>query len=131
MRSALVASWLMASLVAAQAQGLPVFRIGVLNDQSGLYADIAGPGSVEAAKMAVEDFKPESKGFRVEVLAADHQNKPDIGAAIVRSWFDQNAVDAVADVPTSSVALAVSEIARVAREQLGMAALPLAALEVP
>jgi branched-chain amino acid transport system substrate-binding protein len=112
MRSVLVASWLMASLVAAQAQGLPVFRIGVLNDQSGLYADIAGPGSVEAAKMAVEDFKPESKGFRVEVLAADHQNKPDIGAAIVRSWFDQNAVDAVADVPTSSVALAVSEVAR-------------------
>jgi len=98
--------------VPALAQNLPVFRVGVLNDQSGLYADIAGPGAVEAARMAVEDFKPETKGFRVEVLAGDHQNKPDIGAGIVRRWFDLDAVDAVADVPTSSVALAVSEVAR-------------------
>ena len=112
MRVAFVIGTLVAGVIGAQAQDLPVFRVGILNDQSGLYADIAGRGSVEAARMAVEDFKPESKGFRVEVLAADHQNKPDIGAAIVRSWFDQNAVDAVADVPTSSVALAVSEITR-------------------
>ena len=112
MRTALVAIGVFASASLAQAQELPLFRIGVLNDQSGLYSDIAGPGSVEAARMAVEDFKPEGKGFRVEVLAGDHQNKPDIGAAIVRGWFDQNAVDAVADVPTSSVALAVSEISR-------------------
>jgi branched-chain amino acid transport system substrate-binding protein len=110
----LVAFAIIASLwaVPALAQDLPVFRVGVLNDQSGLYADIAGPGAVEAARMAVEDFRPETKGFRVEVLAGDHQNKPDIGAGIVRRWFDLDAVDVVADVPTSSVALAVSEVAR-------------------
>ena len=96
----------------AWAADLPVFRIGVLNDQSGLYADIAGPGSVEATRMAVEDFKPESHGFRVEILAGDHLNKPDVGAGIVRRWFDSDGVDVIADVPTSSVALAVSSIAR-------------------
>ena len=96
----------------ARAADLPVFRIGVLNDQSGLYADIAGPGSVEATRMAVEDFKPESHGFRVEILAGDHLNKPDVGAGIVRRWFDSDGVDVIADVPTSSVALAVSSIAR-------------------
>ena len=96
----------------ASAQEPPVFRVGVLNDQSGLYADIAGPGAVEAARMAVEDFGPERKGFRVEVLAADHQNKPDIGAGIAQRWFDQDGVDAIVDVPTSSIALAVSEIRR-------------------
>ncbi|SEG45046.1 amino acid/amide ABC transporter substrate-binding protein, HAAT family [Methylobacterium sp. 190mf] len=102
---------LFGGLSAVQADPLPTFRIGVLNDQSGLYADIAGPGSVEAARMAVEDFKPDVRGFRVEVLSADHQNKPDIGAAIVRRWFDVDQVDAIVDVPTSSVALAVSNIA--------------------
>jgi branched-chain amino acid transport system substrate-binding protein len=103
---------LAAGISVARAGELPVFRVGVLNDQSGLYADIAGPGSVEAARMAVEDFKPEDRGFRVEVLAADHQNKPDVGAAIVRRWFETERVDAVADVPTSSVALAVAGVAR-------------------
>ncbi|UEM24475.1 ABC transporter substrate-binding protein (plasmid) [Skermanella mucosa] len=104
----------LATAAPAQAQNdaLPVFRVGVLNDQSGLYSDIAGLGSVEAARMAVEDFKPETKGFRVEILSADHQNKPDVGANIVRQWFDRDQVDVVADVPTSSIALAVSEIAR-------------------
>lgn len=106
-----VASIIAAALPTA-AQDLPVFRVGVLNDQSGLYSDIAGIGSVEAARMAVEDFKPETKGFRVEILAADHQNKTDVGAAITRSWFDQQGVDVVADVPTSSIALAVSDIAK-------------------
>src|SRR4051812_40600179 len=112
MRLATFGAVFLFSAAAASAQDLPVFRIGVLNDQSGLYADIAGPGAVEAAKMAIEDFKPEAKGFRVEVLAGDHQNKPDIGAGIVRRWLDLDAVDAVADVPTSSVALAVSEVVR-------------------
>ncbi|MCG5243793.1 ABC transporter substrate-binding protein [Azospirillum doebereinerae] len=107
-----VATAVMAGALPAAAQDLPVFRVGVLNDQSGLYSDIAGLGSVEAAKMAVEDFKPEAKGFRVEIVAADHQNKTDVGAAITRSWFDQQGVDVVADVPTSSIALAVSEIAK-------------------
>lgn len=111
MKSVLALAMLLGGSVAAYADTLPTFRIGVLNDQSGLYADIAGPGSVEAARMAVEDFKPEAKGFRVEVLSADHQNKPDIGAAIARRWFDVDRVDAIVDVPTSSVALAVSNIA--------------------
>jgi branched-chain amino acid transport system substrate-binding protein len=95
---------------AVKAQDLPVFKAGALNDQSGLYADIDGPGSVLAAKMAVEDFAPEKHGFKVEVLAADHQNKPDVGVTITRKWFDIDHVDAVVDVPTSSVALAVSAL---------------------
>ena len=83
MKGVFALAMLVGGLSAAQADPLPTFRIGVLNDQSGLYADIAGPGSVEAARMAVEDFKPDAQGFRVDVLSADHQNKPDIGAAIV------------------------------------------------
>ncbi len=102
----------LASALPAVAADLPTFRVGVLNDQAGLYADIAGPGSVEAARMAVEDFQPEKHGFKVEVVAADHQNKADIGSAIARKWFDVEKVDVIADVPTSSVALAVSQIAR-------------------
>lgn len=94
------------------AEELTIFKIGVLNDQSGLYADIAGPGSVVAAKMAVADFQPEKHGFRVEVVAADHQNKADIGAAIARRWFDVDNLDAIVDVPTSSVALAVSSVVK-------------------
>src|SRR3954468_17092066 len=112
MKGVFALAMLFGGLSAAQADPLPTFRIGVLNDQSGLYADIAGPGAVEAARMAVEGFKPEAHGFRVDVIAGDHQNKPDIGAGIVRRWFDLDGVDAVADVPTSSVALAVSEVAR-------------------
>lgn len=94
----------------ALAQELPVFKVGVLNDQSGVYSDVTGLGSVEAAKMAVEDFKPEQYGFKVQVVGADHQNKPDVGTAIARKWFDQDGVDVIADVPTSSVALALSAI---------------------
>ena len=89
-----------------------VIKIGVLNDMSGLYADIAGPGSVTAAKMAVEDFGAAAKGMKVEIVGADHQNKPDIGSNVARSWIDVDKVDAIADVPTSSVALAVSQIIR-------------------
>jgi len=94
------------------AQTMPTFKAGVLNDQSGLYADIDGPGAVLAAKMAVEDFNPEKKGFKVEVLAADHLNKPDVGVNITRKWFDVDKVDAVVDVPTSSVALAISQLVK-------------------
>lgn len=89
-----------------------VVRIGVMNDMSGLYADIAGQGSVIAARMAVEDFGAAKKGMKVEIVSADHQNKPDIGSSIVRKWFDTDKVDAVVDVPTSSVALAVNQIVR-------------------
>src|SRR6476619_748128 len=87
-------------------------RIGVLNDQSGLYADIAGTASVWVARKAVEDFGAAAKGMKVEILSGDHQNKPDIGLSIARHWFDVDKVDAIADVPTSSVALAVNEIIR-------------------
>ena len=89
-----------------------VVKIGVLTDMTGLYSDLSGPGSVAAAQMAVEDFGGKVMGKRIEVVAADHQNKPDVGASIARRWFDLERVDAIADVPTSSVAFAVQEIAR-------------------
>jgi branched-chain amino acid transport system substrate-binding protein len=89
-----------------------VLKIGVLNDQSGLYADLTGQGSVVAARMAVEDFGAAAKGIKVEIVFADHQNKPDVGSAIVRQWIDRDGVDVIADVPTSSVALAVNEIVK-------------------
>ena len=89
-------------------------KIGVLNDQSGLYADITGPGSTLAAKLAVEDFKAANKGFTtpIEVVAADHQNKPDIGSQIARKWYDSDGVDVIVDVPTSSVALAIAGVTK-------------------
>ncbi len=87
-------------------------RIGVLNDQSSLYADITGQGSVVAARMAVEDFGSKVKGTPIEVTFADHQNKPDVGSNIARQWYDTDGVDVIVDVPTSSVALAINEIAR-------------------
>jgi branched-chain amino acid transport system substrate-binding protein len=87
-------------------------KIGVLNDQSGLYADIAGPGSVLAAQMAVEDSGLTKKGWKIEVIAGDHQNKPDIGVNIARQWIDVDKVDVISDVPTSSVALAVSNVVK-------------------
>jgi branched-chain amino acid transport system substrate-binding protein len=99
----------MGGLPAARAQGSQTIRIGVMNDMSGPYRDSAGPGSVVLTQQAVQDFG--SRGFTVEVLQADHQNKPDLGASIARQWFDQG-VDVVADLPTSSVALAVNQIAR-------------------
>ncbi len=86
-------------------------RVGVLNDMSGVYADFQGPGSVTAAQLAAEDFAKRSKR-KVEILSADHQNKPDIGAAIVRRWLDVDGVDMVIDVPNSAVALAVADIVR-------------------
>jgi branched-chain amino acid transport system substrate-binding protein len=87
-------------------------KIGVMNDMSGLYADLTGPGSVVAARMAVEDFGAAAKGLKVEIVGADHQNKPDVGSNIVRTWIDVDKVDVIVDVPTSSVALAVSEIVK-------------------
>ena len=89
-----------------------VIRIGVLNDQSGTYSDLAGPGSVVAARMAIEDFGAAKKGMKVDVVVADHQNKPEVGSSIARQWFDVDRVDVIVDVPTSSVALAVNQIAR-------------------
>jgi branched-chain amino acid transport system substrate-binding protein len=89
-----------------------VVKIGIMNDQSGTYADLAGPGSVVAARMAVEDFGAAKKGMKVEILVADHQNKPDIGSSVARQWFDADKVDVIIDVPTSSVVLAVNQVAR-------------------
>ncbi len=89
-----------------------VIKIGVLNDQSGLYADLTGQGSVWAARKAVEDFGAAAKGMKVEVVFADHQNKPDVGSTVARKWYDVEQVDVIVDVPTSSVALAVNEITR-------------------
>src|SRR5579883_3010967 len=88
-----------------------VIRIGVLNDQSGPYRDDTGVGSRICTEVAAAEFSA-SKAIKVEVLAADHQNKPDVGAAIARQWFDRDGVDMIIDVPTSSVALAVNSICR-------------------
>jgi len=89
-----------------------VVKIGVLNDMSSLYADISGPGSVEAARMAITDFGGAVNGKKIELISADHQNKPDVGSVIATQWFDNDGVDVIVDVPTSSVALAVQEVAR-------------------
>jgi branched-chain amino acid transport system substrate-binding protein len=87
-------------------------KIGVMNDMSGVYSDISGAGSLVAARMAVEDFGAAAKGMKVEIVGADHQNKPDVGSNIVRTWIDADKVDVIVDVPTSSIALAVNEIVR-------------------
>ncbi|MGY8632010.1 ABC transporter substrate-binding protein [Bradyrhizobium sp. 14AA] len=87
-------------------------KIGVLTDMSGVYSDPTGPGSVWAAKKAVEDFNAQSKGMKVEVIFADHQNKADIAANIARQWYDVEKVDAIADLVNSSVALAVAQITK-------------------
>ena len=99
--------------VAAEAQiSDGIVKIGVLNDQSSLYADLTGQGSVTAARMAVEDFGATAKGMKVEIISADHQNKPDVGSSIARQWYDVDGVDVIVDVPTSSVALAVNQVTR-------------------
>ena len=109
-----------AALMACAALGLAApalaqdknVKIGVLNDMSSLYADIGGPNSVVAIKMAVEDSGLPAKGWTIEVLSGDHQNKPDIGVNIARQWIDAEKVDAIADTPNSGVALAVSNVVR-------------------
>ncbi|WP_065755830.1 ABC transporter substrate-binding protein [Bradyrhizobium paxllaeri] len=117
-RSVIVAAAIAAlvSIAGAQAEiSNGVVKIGVLNDQSSLYADAAGPGSVLAAQMAVEDFGSIGPGIKIEVVSADHQNKPDVGSALTRRWLDVDGVDAILDVPNSGVALAVNEIVRGSR----------------
>ena len=89
-----------------------VIKIGVLNDQSSLYADLTGQGSVVAARLAIEDFGAEKKGMKVEIVSADHQNKPDVGSQVARKWYDAEGVDMIIDVPNSGVALAVNQITR-------------------
>ncbi len=94
----------------AQAQQINV-KIGVLTDMSSLYADLGGPGSVVAAQMAAADFMKDHPNVKVEVISGDHQNKPDVGTNLANQWFDVDKVDVIVDVPTSSVALAVSQVA--------------------
>ncbi|MBK6393852.1 MAG: ABC transporter substrate-binding protein [Betaproteobacteria bacterium] len=98
---------------AAQAQVSDnVIKIGVLSDMSSLYTDLAGAGSVIAARMAVEDSGIEKRGYKVEFVSADHQNKPDIGSGIARQWYDTDKVDVIVDTPNSGVALAVNQITK-------------------
>jgi branched-chain amino acid transport system substrate-binding protein len=112
MKSSYVLSALAAVAMTGAVQAQTSVKLGVLNDRSGVYSDLTGEGSVIAARMAAEDFKASEKGIKVDIVAADHQNKPDIGASIARQWYDQEGVDVILDVPTSSVALAVNGIAR-------------------
>ena len=98
-------------LAAGSAHAQTTVKIGVLSDMSSLYADIGGPGSVAAAKLAVADFNATNKDVKVEIVSGDHQNKPDVGSSIVNKWFDTEGVDLVIDVPNSGVALATSQIA--------------------
>jgi branched-chain amino acid transport system substrate-binding protein len=101
------------ALPAAAQYGDGVIKIGVLNDRSGTYADLSGQGSVWAARKAVEDFcKMQKCHDKIEIVAADHQNKPDVGANVARQWFDVDKVDVIVDVPTSSVVLAIHKIAQ-------------------
>jgi branched-chain amino acid transport system substrate-binding protein len=98
-------------LARARAQGKPVIRIGVLNDQSGPYRDDTGATSVVCAQQAADEFASQANGYTIEIVSADHQNKPDLGAQIARQWFDQG-VDMIIDVPNSGVALAVAGVAK-------------------
>ncbi|MCW8084452.1 ABC transporter substrate-binding protein [Sabulicella glaciei] len=96
----------------ARAQAQNTIRIGVLNDQSGLYRDVNGPGSVSCVRQAIADSGVTQRGINVEVLVGDHQNRPDVGSNIARQWMDRDGVDVILDVPTSSVALAINTVVR-------------------
>ena len=115
-RSLLAAGFAAALAFGATAQGAQAANdkvvIGVMNDMSSVYSYLGGMGSVVAARMAVKDFGGKVLGKPIEVIYADHQNKPDVGAAIARKWFDENGVDAIVDLPTSSVAIAVQQVAK-------------------
>src|SRR6516162_3402576 len=103
--------WLLVPCAQAQISDDTV-KIGVLADMSGLYSDLSGIGSVVAARMAAEDFGGAVLGKKIEIVSADHQNKPDIGSNIARKWIERQGVDAIADVPVSSIAFAVQQIAK-------------------
>jgi len=115
LKRSLLALAIAGTLIAGAAQAQisdNMIKIGVLTDMSSLYTDLAGAGSVAAARMAVEDSGIEKRGYKVEVISADHQNKPDVGSAIARQWYDVDKVDVIVDVPNSGVALAVNQITR-------------------
>ena len=102
---------------AAPARADEAFRIGVLNDQSGPYADLSGPGGAESARMAIEDFGGSVLGKPIELLVADHQNKVDVGLAVARQWYDARGVRAIFDITNSGVGLAVQDLAK-ARDRI-------------
>jgi branched-chain amino acid transport system substrate-binding protein len=117
MKSKFIARLLLGTALALTAAGAAsaddkVVKIGALSDQSGLYADLAGPGSTLAAQMAIEDSGLTSKGWKIDIISGDHQNKPDIGTALARQWFDVDKVDVIVDVPNSGVALAVNNVVK-------------------
>src|SRR5947199_5904640 len=112
-----IASFLLGTALAMTTAGAAfaqdkTVKIGALSDQSGLYADLGGPGSTLAAQMAVEDSGLAGKGWKIDIISGDHQNKPDIGTAIARQWFDVDKVDVIVDVPNSGVALAVNNVVK-------------------
>jgi len=111
MKFGFLAAAAMGTILLAQPAAAQV-KIGVLNDQSGVYADYGGKYSVEAAKMAIEDFGGEVLGHKIELVTADHQNKPDLAVAIARRWYDTEGVDMITELTTSSVALAVQELTK-------------------
>jgi len=106
---AAIAAWALLAAAPASAQGV---KIGILNDQSGVYADYGGKYSLEAAKMAIEDFGGEVLGQKIEIVSADHQNKPDLATSIARRWYEVEGVDMITELTTSSVALAVQELSK-------------------
>ena len=115
MKNKIIASLLLGTALSIASASFAVaqdktVKIGALSDQSGLYADLAGPGSTLAAQMAAEDSGLTAKGWKIDIISGDHQNKPDIGTAIARQWFDVDKVDVIVDVPNSGVALAVNNI---------------------
>lgn len=117
MKTRSIASLLLTTALTFAATGIAfaqdkTVKIGALSDQSGLYADLGGPGSTLAAQMAVEDSGLAAKGWKIDIISGDHQNKPDIGTAIARQWFDVDKVDVIVDVPNSGVALAVNNIVK-------------------
>jgi branched-chain amino acid transport system substrate-binding protein len=115
MKTRIIASLLLGTALSLASASLAVaqdktVKIGALSDQSGLYADLGGPGSTLAAQMAVEDSGLTGKGWKIDIISGDHQNKPDIGTAVARQWFDVEKVDVIVDVPNSGVALAVNNV---------------------
>src|SRR5277367_4727365 len=98
--------------VGARAQAGPVLKIGCLTDMSGPYKDLAGPNAVAAVHQALDEYGVSGKGFKVEVLSADHLNKPDVGSTVARQWFDRDGVDLIVEVANSGVALAVAGVAK-------------------
>src|SRR5437870_3869114 len=112
MKSGLLAAVAVGGLLLAAPACAQGVKIGILNDQSGVYADYGGKWSVEAARMAIEDFGGEVLGKKIELVTADHQNKPDLATSIARRWYDVENVDMITELTTSSVALAVQELSR-------------------